>query len=138
MILCAHLIFAGQGSENDMDLKALQGTWGVVSLEIDGKAVPADKAPKELKITGKMLTGIGSVEMTITIDATKKPKWLDMGLKIKDKEVSFLCIYDVENDELKICMPIRVAGKAFDNKRPENFQTAGKVVALYTAKRKTK
>ncbi len=128
---------ADQQVDSKQELKLLEGTWQVLTLEVDGKPQPPEKSPKEFVITDNKLTGIGP-EMTMMLDATKKPKWVDLTFKKKDKDYPIKAIYELEGDNLKICMPLAAKGKVFENKRPENFDTAGTGVALFTAKRATK
>jgi len=119
------------------ELKQLEGTWDVIALEVDGKVQPKEKAPKEILISGNKLTGLGP-EMTITLDPTRKPKWIDLAFKKKDKLYPIRAIYEIKGDELKLCMPLAPRGKVFENKRPENFDTKESPVALFKAKRTTK
>lgn len=122
-----------QQADVDTETKLLQGTWKVSSLEVDGKVQPAEKAPKEFIIAGKTLKGIGP-EMTIKLDPSKKPKWIDLIFKKGDKDFPIKAIYEVVGDELKLCMPLAVPGKEFANQRPERFES-GKTEALFKAKR---
>jgi uncharacterized protein (TIGR03067 family) len=119
------------------ELKQLDGTWEVTALEVDGKVQPKEKSPKQIVITGDKLTGLGP-EMTITVDPAKKPKWIDLIFKKDNKQYPIRSIYEISGDELRICMPLAPRGKGFDNKRPESFDTKGKAVALFKAKRATK
>ena len=119
------------------ELKQLQGTWRIVALEVDGKPQPAEKSPKEIIIAGDKLDGLGP-EMILKIDATKKPKWADLTFKKGDKEFPIRAIYELDGDNFKLCFSMAKAGKAFENKRPEGFDTAGKGTALFLAMRMKK
>jgi uncharacterized protein (TIGR03067 family) len=121
----------------EQELNRLQGSWGIVTIEAEGEPQPKDKLPPGFKIAGNKLTGLGP-EMTITLDPTKKPKWIDLTFKRGDKSFPIRAIYALEGDDLKICMPVVEPGKAFDNRRPESFETKGKFAALIKAKRKSK
>ena len=138
-VLIALAISARAPAQGDraQELKQLEGTWDVIAFEVDGKVQPKGKSPTQFLISGNKLTGLGP-EMTITLDATKKPKWIDLAFKKKDKLYPIRAIYDVSGDELRICMPLAPTGKAFENKRPENFDTKASPVALFNAKRITK
>ena len=138
-VLIALAISARAPAQGDraQELKQLEGTWDVIAFEVDGKVQPKEKSPKQFLISGNKLTGLGP-EMTITLDATKKPRWIDLAFKKKDKLYPIRAIYDVSGDELRICMPLAPTGKAFDNNRPGSFETKGKAVALFKTKRAQK
>ena len=116
-------------------LSALQGTWKVTSLEVEGKAAPEGKAPSEFVIAGDQLKGLGP-DMKIKVDATKTPKWIDLTFKKNDKDYPLKTIYEVAGDELTLCIPLAQVGKGFENTRPENF--GGKGAAIFKAKRAAK
>ncbi len=137
MMAILYFPIAGEKVDAKQELKLLQGTWRVLALEVDGKAQPPEKSPKEIIIAGNKVTGIGP-EMTMRLDPTKKPKWVDLAFKKMDKVYPIRAIYEIEGNNLKICMPLAAKGKVFENKRPEGFSTAGKGVALFTAKRVAK
>ena len=42
---------------------------------------------------------------------------------------------ELKGDDFRLCIPLAEKGKAFENKRPEDFDTKGKFVALFKAKR---
>ena len=119
------------------ELKQLEGTWDVIALEVDGKVQPKEKAPKQIVVKDNKLNGLGP-EMTITLDPTKKPKWIELAFKKNNKLYPIRAIYEIKGDELKLCMPLAPKGKVFENKRPENFDTKASPVALFNAKRITK
>lgn len=128
---------AGDTVDSKQELKLLECTWHVLAFEVDGKPQPPEKSPKKIIIASNKVTGIGP-EMTMTLDPTKKPKWVDLTFKKMDKEYPIRAIYEIEANNLKICMPMAPIGEVFENKRPESFDTAGKGVALFTAKRVAK
>lgn len=133
----AVIVFLGRAVANGdskHEVGLLAGKWSILSLDIDGKTQPPEKPPKSIVIAGNKLSGIGP-EMTMTLDSTKKPKWIDLSFKKADKEYSIRGIYRIEGDELLLCIPMAIKGKLFENKRPATFDTAGKGVALFKAKR---
>jgi uncharacterized protein (TIGR03067 family) len=111
------------------DLDALQGVWQMVSMEIEGKALPADEI-KGFKLTFKGNQGSHSgrdgkiEEATIKLDPSKKPKAIDMTTQGK----TLVGIYSIEGDNLKIC-----SAKPGGN-RPTEFK-GGKDVVYYVLKR---
>jgi uncharacterized protein (TIGR03067 family) len=104
----------------------LAGTWQVVSVEVDGQAVP----PKEfrgLKMTfkaGKFTAQKGQgdkQEGTYKLDPSKSPKQIDISRKDGPAEGrNQLAVYSLAGNTLKICS----AGS--DKERPDGFATRGK------------
>src|SRR5262245_54118993 len=91
------------------DLKALEGTWEVVSHEFNGKqATDAGYAsPKKIVISaGKMnLDEKEEADYPIKIDPTKSPKAIDVYIPLAMKfRAHNKGIYSLEKDELKICL----------------------------------
>jgi uncharacterized protein (TIGR03067 family) len=100
----------------------LEGTWDLVSLERDGKAVEPQKNTRAIfsgsifviKVGDKMIAG-----GNFTVDAAQKPKATDATYtEGPDKEKSFKGIYQIDGDTLKFCR----AGSP-DQKRPTEFKT---------------
>jgi len=118
------------------EVKKLDGSWEVISVTAGGKDLPKDKAPNLTIKEGKM-TGFGP-EIKLATDATKKPKWLNMTFTRDGLEQTVNAIYELDGDELKIAMPLAPAkgsGAAFENKRPENWDTTDKPIMLIKAKK---
>lgn len=116
------------------DLKQLEGSWEVVSMEANGKQAPSDKMPKKLTIAGNKLTGLGP-EMEIKADASKAPKWIDLTFKRGEQSNSLKAIYELKGDTLKLAIPLAQPGKPFENERPTGFESNGKLQATMTLKR---
>src|SRR5262249_20844078 len=112
----------------------LEGSWQIVGMEAFGKPAPPEKAPKKLVIAGGKLTGLGP-PMDIRLDPTKTPKWIDLTFKKDDKDYPLKAIYDLRGDELRLCIPLAKVGAAFENKRPEGFDTKDRPLALLRLKR---
>ncbi len=127
-------VAAGGPGDQKQELNRLQGTWRLVSVEVDGQTLPPEKSPKEIVIAGMKLSGVGP-EMTITINAAKKPKWIDLAFKKGEKDYPIRAIYELNGDDFKLCFPLAPVGKTFENERPESFETKGKGVVLFKAKR---
>lgn len=126
------------------ELKKLEGAWKVSSAEIDGKAFDAKQFGMDsLRISdGKLAFFEGAKEIrsfTSTVDPSKKPKAMDL---VKDKESMPLpCIYALNGDELKICMPLlpkKGSGAPVEIKRPASFDTKGIPVLTMVLKREKK
>ena len=76
-----------------------------------------------------------SDELTFKIDPGKKPKQIDMA-DPKDKDAKPVpCIYSLEGDELKLCLPLVAPGKKDDAARPESFDTKDKKLMTFICKR---
>jgi uncharacterized protein (TIGR03067 family) len=104
----------------------LAGTWQVVSVEVDGQAVPA-KEFRGLKMTfkaGKFTAQKGpgdKQEGTYKLDPSKSPKQIDISRKTgpaagRDQ----FAVYSLAGNTLKVCS----SGSA--KERPDGFDTRGK------------
>jgi len=118
----------------DEELEKLQGTWNMVSLEIEGMKM-AEPAFKGAKIVVKgdafTTTSMGAVyKGTLSVNGAKTPKTLDLAfLEGPEKGNTSLAIYQLEDDTWKICLTIR------GNDRPKEFVTKpGSGHALETLK----
>jgi uncharacterized protein (TIGR03067 family) len=129
------------GAAKDQD--QLQGTWQVVEFVQDGFTTPAEAA-QEIKMTfkgdrmslvgpeGKGGISIGKREFSYKLDPAQKPKILEVSpLDGPFKGKMAPAIYELNGDELKICMPNA------DVKTPpaELKSTKGSKVGLFVLKR---
>ncbi len=102
-----------------LDLENFQGTWTVVSMELDGKPLPEEQRRKtRLTITGenfKFNNGGGELGL-YKIDPTKNPKELNIVItEGADKGKVYLVIYKFADGMMIQCMEL-------DNKqRPREF-----------------
>jgi uncharacterized protein (TIGR03067 family) len=126
------------GGEAKKDAKLLEGTWKVVTAEVGGEKVALEKLGVEqilfkgdrvvLKNHGKEVAAFA-----YTVDPSQKPKAMTL---VKEKENQSLpCIYAVNGDELKWCMPLAAAKEKVRLRRPETFETKDLPVMLLIAKR---
>jgi uncharacterized protein (TIGR03067 family) len=126
----------GQDAQEDLD--KLQGTWVLTAMEKNGNAAPEYVLGK-LAVTFKGDTMVmdGSFaavkpEFTVKLDPSKKPKAIDatpLSGEFKDKTV--LGIYQLEGEELKICLP-----KQGDKERPSDYKSPeGSDLAFMTFER---
>jgi uncharacterized protein (TIGR03067 family) len=121
------LTLAAPIPETKDDQKALQGTWVVVTAEMDGKEFkPALKATmtfKDDKVT--VLTAEGrKTEGTFKLDTAAKPRTLDLIPNDKDRPPG-LAVYQLDGDKLKLCMVEKPGGK-----RPTEFKSGPDVILL--------
>jgi len=92
-----------RADDTKKDQEKLQGTWSVVSGERDGQPNDSIKNDKLVisgdKITVKKAAGSEETPVTFTLDATKKPKQMD----VKAEGMTLLAIYELDGDNLKLC-----------------------------------
>lgn len=117
------------------DLDKLQGSWTIVTLEMDGAKMPAG-APggSKIVVNGNKFTTMSmgaTYNGTISVDPTKKPKSFDLKFTAgPEKGNTSLGIYELDKDHWRICLT--VTGKT----RPSAFATApGSGLALETLRR---
>jgi uncharacterized protein (TIGR03067 family) len=137
LALTVGLVAAGGGSKGDpvkKDMRKLQGTWKVVSVEMDGKK-QSDEKLKSATMTvegNKYLVEVGgkTVEQgTFKIDPAKTPKTIDVtATQGKGKGNTYHGIYEIKGDTAKDCFAQE--GK----ERPTEFKTragSGWVLRVY-------
>jgi uncharacterized protein (TIGR03067 family) len=111
------------------DAKLMGGTWLPSSAELAGRKTPEDQL-KGMKLVIEdnrytVTVGAGKDEGTVKLDSAKSPKTMDItGTKGPNKGKTFLCIYELTGDTLRVCYDL--SGKAY----PKEFATKPKT-ALY-------
>ena len=133
--LCVLMVRAADDPPPVNDLKAIQGTWNLIGLEVNGKPLGDSVRGVGLKLMfkddkvafqGKSADKAAPLEGVFKIDPTKKPKEIETTVG-KDTELG---IYDLDGDNLKVC--IARAGVT----RPTKFETKeGDGVRLFILKR---
>lgn len=123
LLACAALTVNAGDDNSDAakdDLKKLQGTWTLVSMELDGRSAAADDV-KHVKsvVEGNKVTvsvkGEVKAAATFTIDASKKPRKMDAtAIMGPNKGKTSYAIYEIKGDTFKICSSER-------GKRPTEF-----------------
>jgi uncharacterized protein (TIGR03067 family) len=118
------LLVAGDAPEAARkELAALEGTWTMVSLEVEGQEVSEDRLGSELVIKdGKYIVTTRDVrtETRLALDPTQKPKHIDMVFaEGTNKDKPHRGIYQLEGDTLKICRSIDP-----EFPRPREFATS--------------
>lgn len=113
------------------DLKLLQGSWNVQTLEVDGQSMPAGG---QIVVKGGRFTstGMGAVyEGTLELDATASPRQIDMMFDAgPEKGNTNLGIYEFTGGTWTLCLATR------GSVRPATFATApGSGFALETLAR---
>jgi uncharacterized protein (TIGR03067 family) len=153
LVLLAGLgVAAGSSPQEEVkaELKRLEGTWKVVAMELGGKKLPPEKAQRlgQIIITRDRLVlqeaDKKETSMGLKIDPAKKPNAMDLRITRGKESIDWKCIYDLQGDDLKICMPLArkkgdSSGGSRDlNVRPESFVTEGRPLMLITARREVK
>jgi uncharacterized protein (TIGR03067 family) len=117
------------------DVDKLQGSWTIVTLEMDGAEMPAG-APGGSKIVVKgdkfnTISMGATYDGTIALDPTKRPKSLDLKFTAgPEKGNTSRGIYELDGDNWKICLTVT------SKTRPSAFATApGTGLALETLRR---
>jgi uncharacterized protein (TIGR03067 family) len=109
------------GEDKD-EVKLMEGNWTPTVAELAGKKFP-DEVLKTMKLIVKndqYTVKVGEIidKGTVKLDSTKKPKEIDIvGTDGPNKGKTFLAIYEIDKDSLKVCYDL--SGKA----RPTEFKT---------------
>lgn len=117
------------------DLAKLQGVWNIISLEMDGQAIPSSSIRgAKIKIEGDHFTstGMGAVyEGTMDVDEVTTPKSFNMHFAGgPEKGSTNKGIYELNHDTWRICLATR------GTTRPVEFATRpGSGIALEVLER---
>jgi uncharacterized protein (TIGR03067 family) len=117
------------------EIRKLQGTWSVETLEVDGRPMSRDMlSGAKIVIQGDRFTSLsmGAVyEGSLRVDVSKTPSTIDMLFESgPEKGNTSLGIYQLDGSNWKLCLT--VTGKT----RPSSFRTApGGGLAFETLKR---
>jgi uncharacterized protein (TIGR03067 family) len=114
LVLAAGLSVADHDSKKEpleMEYAKLEGTWLVVSLEVEGLKIPGDTIKdSRLFIKGNEFTmkeKIATYRGNFIIDSSKKPKTIDINFtEGPEKGNTSLGIYELDGDDLKLCLTI--------------------------------
>jgi uncharacterized protein (TIGR03067 family) len=136
-ICIATILFAAAAWSQDAanERKLLEGAWLPTAAEMSEKGWD-ETTLKSMKLViegDKYAVTVGKAidKGTTKIDPSKKPKTMDiMGADGPNKGKTFLCIYELNGDTLRVCYDL--SGKA----RPSEFKTKkGELLFLVTYKR---
>ncbi|MBY0514224.1 MAG: TIGR03067 domain-containing protein [Gemmataceae bacterium] len=120
--LAAALVCSADDKADAADLKAMVGKWKVEKATLGGKDETATVKDLTLDVLPggkwKMTFGADVSEGTITVDASKSPKELDVKTQTgQQKGTTMKCVYKLDGDTMTVCAA--VGGdrpKAFDGK----------------------
>jgi uncharacterized protein (TIGR03067 family) len=122
--------------DNKEEVKKLNGEWSMASMEMMGKAAPEAgfKNTRLINKDGEYLVKAESEDKgTVSVDASKSPKQMTIkGTEGVNKGKTFLAIYELNGDELKVCYDL--AGKEF----PNAFKTEPGQLLMYAVYKKVK
>jgi uncharacterized protein (TIGR03067 family) len=112
LVVLAMPLLVAAGTDDDVrkELKALEGKWKAVTLEVAGNPLGKDQVPDFTfvigaggKCTGQ--TPDGEFRATITVNPSKKPRTIDnahdTGAQKGKKQYG---IYKLDGDKLTVCM----------------------------------
>lgn len=114
-------------SDGPKDSDAIQGTWLASAAELGGKPFP-EEVRKSIKLTpkdGKYMVTVGknSDRGTVKLEPSVKPKATNItGTEGPNKGKTFLAIYELDGDSLKICYDLSGKGRPTDFKTTEGTQ----------------
>ncbi len=124
-----------EAMDGNKDLESLAGTWNIDTMGWGNNSVPKELmkgykfvfAGNELTWEaalsmmgrgGKITANDGAFPCDFKIDPSKKPKEIDITLHQKQVDHTFLGIYEIEGDALKVCYYVRETGR-----RPTEFSS---------------
>jgi uncharacterized protein (TIGR03067 family) len=127
-----------RGDDAEKDLDQLQGAWDVTAMEAEGKPVPLEAMKEIVMFKGEVMVvngpGFKATEHRIKLDPAQKPKTLDATPTSDGKGRLSLGIYQLNGDEMKLCLPIGLR-----TERPTEFKSAeGSNLVVMTLKRSKK
>ncbi len=140
VVVVAALVLVAADADDKVkkEQEQLQGDWRVVGLEVNDQKAPEEEAKKlRLVIKGDELTAHFEAENRtekgkIKIDPGTKPKIMDFTYLEGDrKDMKLEGIYELDKDDLKICMNL------MGQSRPTEFK-GGADSILLTLKREKK
>ncbi len=124
LIMTAALVLSADPAPEEVkkEIQRFQGTWKFVSIETEGKKLD-EKAYGPLIIMGNKITykgDSGSCHFTFKVDATKKPKTIDITFMDDGllKGVTIFGIYELDEDTFKACYNV---GSQDSKGRPTEF-----------------
>jgi uncharacterized protein (TIGR03067 family) len=137
----AVLLAAGAAKEDDAskkDAEKMQGDWAAVSMIQDGTKYPDDDAQSLFRtVKGDQYTVFHFdqplAKWNFKLDATKKPKTIDVAKPDDDKAPAVLGIYEFDGDKFKLC--IAAPGKD----RPTEFESkagSGHTLSVWVREKK--
>jgi len=139
--------------DKDTDEAKLQGSWVVISAELDGKSLDDMKGCKFVFDGKKMKLVLREVrekekvapDLPFTLDPTKSPRTIDIERIVGKKKEYEHGIYEVNGEYLTLCVgPMKVEATGVDagervqklSKRPTEFSSKGSVLVKCSREKK--
>ena len=123
ILACCVTAYAAERDNESKTLKALQGSWAVVSVTASGRPQTVDEKSNNLTIQIKLKVlsfkykgAKKSLDMKLKIDPTTKPKSIDLRSTTPNGKTA-LGIFEVADGKLKLCWA------PFGKSRPKSFAT---------------
>jgi uncharacterized protein (TIGR03067 family) len=121
LFVAAPLVAADKPTKNDK--ARLQGTWALLSVEIDKKPLSMDELKDaRLVVSGdhySFTLGKDRLEITYKMDEGKRPKAIDLTVvEGPEKGKTYHGIYQLEGDTYAVCRPTEP-----NKERPTEFAT---------------
>lgn len=113
--------------DGPQDTDAIQGTWVALAAELGGKPFPEEvRKSNKLTLTDGTYTvtvGKNPDQGTVKLHPLAKPKAIDItGTEGPNKGKTFLAIYELDGDTLKICYDLSGKGRPTEFKTTEGTQ----------------
>jgi uncharacterized protein (TIGR03067 family) len=126
LLVCAVVLPVRADDPKDQDknkeLAALQGTWRLEGVEVNGVARDlTEKPPRWVIKENKVLYGGSELATLSIVDGTAAPKSVDLMLLPSKRTLEG--VFAVDKDTLKICVNSQTEGV---KERPLNFDTQGR------------
>jgi uncharacterized protein (TIGR03067 family) len=109
------------------DKDSLNGTWLPQKMELGGIGFP-EEVRKSIKLVVKddkytVTAGKGLDQGTVKINAGAKPKTMDIiGVEGPNKGKTFLAIWELDGDTLRVCYDLTGTSRPTEFKSPEGSQ----------------
>jgi uncharacterized protein (TIGR03067 family) len=119
VVVCPAFVAGGARPDDPKAPAELQGTWKLVSVEINGEShAPLGGGEPRWVVKGDKILYGGEEIIKLTADPAANPKVVD--LKFKDPDRTYEGIYVIEKDTLKVCVNAKADGA---KDRPGKFAT---------------
>ena len=137
-VLATPLWLSAADDDVAKELKALQGKWKAVALEVGGMQLPKESVPDftfTVGANGKSSGKIpkGEYESTMSVDPKKDPKTIDNAHESgPQKGKKQFGIYKLDGDKWTVCM---TAPGVEEKDRPKSFDTKGTANVVFVFER---
>jgi uncharacterized protein (TIGR03067 family) len=118
----------------------MQGTWTVVSIEVNGQKLPQDKVGDAQAVIQEDHYTLHDFRLTFKLDPSKNPPTIDMqGKTGRNEPLTMIGIYELDGDTLRICFAKpSIKDRPPETDRPKEFKTmpgTGASLIIYQRKK---